>query len=162
MKNKLDISPFCLYPSGQGFAFKRKERVRHEYNKLLRKERKKNAESTSLYKEEYPEHLKHLYMAEAEKLKNEAWTNRVNRSKLRMMKRQEKEEETPECDAPAQQTEAADPETKVDSGTEQTDSVSGNPEPTKAADKQRQGIVFGINTKKITKHYSQAYFSHLL
>ncbi|XP_053200182.1 thyroid transcription factor 1-associated protein 26 homolog [Scomber japonicus] len=120
---------------GQGFAIKRKERVRHEYNKLLRKERKKNPESTSLYREEYPEHLKHLYMAEAEKLKNEAWTNRVNRSKLRM-KKQEKEEETPESDAPTQQTEAADPESKVNSESEQTDSVSGNPEATRAADKE--------------------------
>lgn len=112
---------------GQGFAFKRKQKVKHEYNKLLRKERKKNPESMSLYKEEYPEHLKHLYMAEAEKLKKEAWMNRVNRSKLRM-KGQEKEEEISESDAPAQQTEAADPETEVSSGSELTNSV--NPEPT--------------------------------
>lgn len=66
-------------------------------------------------------------MAEAEKLKKEAWMNRVNRSKLRM-KGQEKEEEISESDAPAQQTEAADPETEVSSGSELTNSV--NPEPT--------------------------------
>ncbi|XP_034434998.1 thyroid transcription factor 1-associated protein 26 homolog [Hippoglossus hippoglossus] len=68
---------------GQGFAFKRKEKVRHEYNKLLRKEKRRNPESKQLYQEEYPEHLRHLYQAEAQKLKQEAWTNRVNRSKLR-------------------------------------------------------------------------------
>ncbi|XP_051911654.1 thyroid transcription factor 1-associated protein 26 homolog [Hippocampus zosterae] len=72
---------------GQGFAFERKEKVKHEYNKILRKEKKKTNKQTSstslLYRDEYPEHLKHLYMAEAEKLRKEVWTNRVNRVKLR-------------------------------------------------------------------------------
>ncbi|XP_022062416.1 thyroid transcription factor 1-associated protein 26 homolog [Acanthochromis polyacanthus] len=116
---------------GQGFAFKRKQRVKHEYNKLLRREKKKNSESKMLYKEEYPEHLRHLYMAEAEKLKNEAWANRVNRSKLRM-KGQEKE--VAENEAAAQPTEAAD--AGVSGGSELTDSVSANPEPTKASEKE--------------------------
>ncbi|XP_061662595.1 thyroid transcription factor 1-associated protein 26 homolog [Syngnathoides biaculeatus] len=81
---------------GQGFAFKRKEKLKHDYNKLMRKEKKKENTHTSLsslYRETYPEHLKHLYLAEAEKLKNESWTNRVNRSKLRM-KVQDREEKT--------------------------------------------------------------------
>uniref|UniRef100_A0A3P8S7R0 Coiled-coil domain containing 59 n=1 Tax=Amphiprion percula TaxID=161767 RepID=A0A3P8S7R0_AMPPE len=116
---------------GQGFAFKRKQRVKHEYNKLLRREKKKNSESKMLYKEEYPEHLRHLYMAEAEKLKNEAWANRVNRSKLRM-KGQEKE--IAENEVAAQPTEAADAE--VSGGSELTDSVSANPEPTAASGKE--------------------------
>ncbi|XP_008291046.1 thyroid transcription factor 1-associated protein 26 homolog [Stegastes partitus] len=117
---------------GQGFAFKRKQKVQHEYNKLLRKEKKKkNPESTMLYKEEYPEHLRHLYVAEAEKLKSEAWANRVNRSKLRM-KRQEKE--VPETEPSAQPTEAADAE--VTGGSELMDSVSGNPEETAASEKE--------------------------
>nr|XP_061809471.1 thyroid transcription factor 1-associated protein 26 homolog [Nerophis lumbriciformis] len=80
---------------GQGFAFKRKEKVRHDYNKLVRKEKKKTDKQTSLsslYHEEYPDHLKHLYMAEAEKLKNEAWTNRLNRVKLRMKGHDQEEE----------------------------------------------------------------------
>ncbi|XP_061523731.1 thyroid transcription factor 1-associated protein 26 homolog [Phycodurus eques] len=80
---------------GQGFAFKRKEKVKHEYNKLVRKEKKKQnmqTSSSSLYRETYPEHLKHLYVAEAEKLKNESWANRVNRAKLRM-KGQDREED---------------------------------------------------------------------
>ncbi|XP_030006210.1 thyroid transcription factor 1-associated protein 26 homolog isoform X2 [Sphaeramia orbicularis] len=113
---------------GQGFAFKRKEKVRHEYNKILRKERKKNPESKTLYKEEYPEHLKHLYMAEAEKLKNEAWTNRVNRSKLRM-KGQMK---IPDMDDTASQT---DLHPEGAGGSEQTDSASGNPEQTEKSEK---------------------------
>ncbi|XP_044199189.1 thyroid transcription factor 1-associated protein 26 homolog [Thunnus albacares] len=139
---------------GQGFAFKRKQRVKHEYNKLLRKERKKNPESMSLYKEEYPEHLKHLYMAEAEKLKNEAWTNRMNRSKLRM-KGQEKGEEIPESDAPAQQTEAAaDPETEVTGGSELTDAVSGNPEPTTTAAEKESLPMSNRMRKKMLKKTS--------
>ncbi|XP_042367324.1 thyroid transcription factor 1-associated protein 26 homolog [Plectropomus leopardus] len=119
---------------GQGFALKRKQKVKHEYNKLLRREKKKkkNPEFNELYKEDYPEHLRHLYMAEAEKLKNEAWTNRLNRSKLRM-KGQEKGEETGENDAAAQQSEAAEPDPEVTGGSEQTDSV--NPEPTAASEK---------------------------
>ncbi|CAM9215646.1 unnamed protein product [Lampetra planeri] len=121
---------------GQGFALKRKEKIKHEYNKLLRKERKKTTGSTSLYKDEYPEHLRHLYMAEAEKLKNEEWTNRVNRSKMRI-KNQETVEEPAESDAQEQlTTEAAglDPET---AGTaELTDSVSEKPESTTATAKE--------------------------
>ncbi|XP_029318368.1 thyroid transcription factor 1-associated protein 26 homolog [Cottoperca gobio] len=124
---------------GQGFALKRKERVKHEYNKLLRKEEKKKNKPVPkvFYKEEYPEHLKHLYMAEAVKLKNEAWTNRVNRSMLRM-KAQDKGEETAENDddddAEAE-AEAADPDSEVTGGSEQTDSGTGNPEPTAASEK---------------------------
>uniref|UniRef100_A0A4W5R8C6 Coiled-coil domain containing 59 n=1 Tax=Hucho hucho TaxID=62062 RepID=A0A4W5R8C6_9TELE len=69
---------------GQGFAFKRKEKVKHEYNKLLRKERRKNTDFKTQYTEQYPEHLRHLYEAEAEKLRNEVKTNRINRTKARM------------------------------------------------------------------------------
>ncbi|XP_004548338.2 thyroid transcription factor 1-associated protein 26 homolog [Maylandia zebra] len=121
---------------GQGFAFNRKQKVKHEYNKLLRKEKKKNPGSKNLYKEEYPEHLRHLYEAEAEKLKKEAWTNRVNRSKLRM-KGQTKEmgegDGEEEDDDEAQQTEAAG-EGEVSGGSELKESVSGNQaEPTSAS-----------------------------
>lgn len=76
---------------GQGFAFKRKAKAKHEYNKLLRKEKKKLSVPKNLYKDEYPEHLKHLYLAEKEKLKKEALTNRVNRSKERMKEKEEEE-----------------------------------------------------------------------
>ncbi|XP_034074745.1 thyroid transcription factor 1-associated protein 26 homolog isoform X2 [Gymnodraco acuticeps] len=102
---------------GQGFALKRKEKVRHEYNKLLRKEKRRTPASKALYKEEYPEHLRHLYVAEAEKLRNEAWTHRLNRTKQRLLG-QEKREETAEDDAPA---EAAEPVPEDAGGSEQTD-----------------------------------------
>ncbi|XP_043963627.1 thyroid transcription factor 1-associated protein 26 homolog [Gambusia affinis] len=105
---------------GQGFAFKKKEKVRHEYNKLLRRERKKNPKANVVYKEEYPEHLKHLYLAEAEQLRKQAWENRVNRSKLRM-KGQMKD--GPESNADV-------PDTDLPGGSELMDSASGNPEPT--------------------------------
>ncbi|XP_030576279.1 thyroid transcription factor 1-associated protein 26 homolog [Archocentrus centrarchus] len=128
---------------GQGFAFKRKQKVKHEYNKLLRKEKKKkNPGSTNLYKEEYPEHLRHLYVAEAERLKKEAWSNRVNRSKLRM-KGQVKEmgegvgeeEDDDDDDDEALQTKAAGEE-RVSVGSELKDAVSGNqPEPMAASQK---------------------------
>lgn len=122
--------------SGQGFAFSRKQKVKHEYNKLLRKGKKNTPENKLLYKEEYPEHLRHLYMAEAEKLRNEAWTNRMNRSKLRM-KGQEKGAEMGENDDDAaRQSEAADPE--VTGGSELTDSVAGTSEsPAAASEKER-------------------------
>lgn len=89
--------------------------------------------SKSLYKEEYPEHLRHLYMAEAEKLKNEAWTHRMNRSKLRM-KGTARGEEGGEGDddaAATLQSETADPDPEV------TDPITGNPEVTTATEKER-------------------------
>ncbi|KAM8739776.1 thyroid transcription factor 1-associated protein 26 homolog [Acanthopagrus schlegelii] len=128
---------------GQGFAFKRKEKVKHEYNKLLRKERKKNPVSKSLYKVEYPEHLRHLYMAEAEKLRNEAWTHRMNRSKLRMKGKERGEERGEDEDdddddeaAAALQSEAVDPDPEVTGGSELTDSVTENPDVTSTTDKE--------------------------
>lgn len=92
--------------------------------------------SKVLYKEEYPEHLRHLYVAEAEKLKHEAWTNRVNRTKLRV-KGQEKRETAVENDAAAQQTEIGDADPEVTVGSEVADSVTGNPEPTAALENER-------------------------
>lgn len=116
--------------SGQGFAFKKKQKVKHEYNKLLRKERKKNSEAKVVYKDEYPEHLKHLYLAEAEKMRNEARANRVNRSKLRMKgKMEEMDEEVDEDEA------AVNEETELAGGSELTD--SRNPKPTSASDRER-------------------------
>lgn len=90
--------------------------------------------SKLLYKEEYPEHLRHLYMAEAEKLKHEAWTNRLNRTKLRM-KGQEKRETTVENYA--EQTEIGDTDPEVTVGSELADSVTGNLEPTTAPENER-------------------------
>ncbi|XP_035002919.2 thyroid transcription factor 1-associated protein 26 homolog [Hippoglossus stenolepis] len=122
---------------GQGFAFKRKEKVRHEYNKLLRKEKRRNPESKQLYQEEYPEHLRHLYQAEAQKLKQEAWTNRVNRSKLRVKRKETEEEETDEDDDDdTKEMEAADPDPEVTGGSEPTGSVTGDADPSAAAEKE--------------------------
>ncbi|CAL8242505.1 unnamed protein product [Merluccius merluccius] len=70
--------------SSQGFAFQRKTKVQHEYNKLLTKARRKSLKPKSQYTEEYPEHLRHLYIAESAKLKNEDLTNRSKRSLSRM------------------------------------------------------------------------------
>ncbi|KAL7828080.1 hypothetical protein AOLI_G00312320 [Acnodon oligacanthus] len=55
---------------GQGFAFKRKQKIQHEYNKLLRKERRRRQDSKAPMTD-FPEHLKHLYMAEQERLDKE-------------------------------------------------------------------------------------------
>ncbi|XP_020782326.1 thyroid transcription factor 1-associated protein 26 homolog [Boleophthalmus pectinirostris] len=74
---------------GQGFAYKRKQKAKNEYFKLLRREKKKTIAPKNVYKDEFPEHLKHLYLAEKEQLKKEAWANRVNRSKLRMKGKEE-------------------------------------------------------------------------
>ncbi|XP_023647125.1 thyroid transcription factor 1-associated protein 26 homolog [Paramormyrops kingsleyae] len=65
---------------GQGFAFKRKQKMQYEYKKLLRKERR-TSETKTQFQDQYPDHLKHLYLAEAEKLKNEEEMNRLKRRK---------------------------------------------------------------------------------
>ncbi|XP_037551562.1 thyroid transcription factor 1-associated protein 26 homolog [Nematolebias whitei] len=114
---------------GQGFAFKKKQKVKHEYNKLLRKERKKDPNPKVLYKEEYPEHLKHLYLAEAEKIRNESRANRVNRSKLRTKEQLEELDE-----------EEDDDKTDFAAGSELTDSVSVNPESTSASERKSLSI----------------------
>ncbi|KAM4039710.1 thyroid transcription factor 1-associated protein 26 [Anomaloglossus baeobatrachus] len=54
---------------GLGFALWRKKQVQLQYQKLLRKQ-KANTKEVS-YSDHYPEHLKHLYEAEEERLKNE-------------------------------------------------------------------------------------------
>uniref|UniRef100_A0A8C9T9C8 Coiled-coil domain containing 59 n=1 Tax=Scleropages formosus TaxID=113540 RepID=A0A8C9T9C8_SCLFO len=65
---------------GQGFALNRRQKVHYEYKKLLRKGDLR-AQSKVRFEEEYPEHLKHLYAAEAEKLSREEESKRRNRSK---------------------------------------------------------------------------------
>eukprot|EP00066_Takifugu_rubripes_P007403 XP_003972910.2 PREDICTED: thyroid transcription factor 1-associated protein 26 [Takifugu rubripes] len=138
---------------GQGFAFKRKQKFKHDYKKLLHKERKnKNKpESKTLYtQDKYPEHLKHLYMAEAEKLKNEVWMHRVNRSKERMRVHEKEEEKGENADAdvdegaPGCQRDSAQPETS--GGAEQTDSVPGNQQP--AAATQRESLPISNRMRK--------------
>lgn len=53
------------------------------------------------------------------------------------MKGQEKGEETGVNDGAACQSDAADPGAEVTGGSELTDSVTGNPEPTAASEKER-------------------------
>ncbi|XP_076015085.1 thyroid transcription factor 1-associated protein 26 homolog [Genypterus blacodes] len=127
---------------GQGFAFKRKQKAEYEYKKLLRKEKLKNPVSKKPYMEDYPEHLKHLYMAEAEKLKNEAWTNRVNRSKHRMRGQGMEKAEEEDVDDAAEAVEA-----EGDSGESgETDAVSEKPEST--ASKQPESLPISNRMKK--------------
>lgn len=142
--------PVLFLVSGQGFAYKRKQKFKHEYNKLLHKERKnKNKpESKNLYSDEkYPEHLRHLYMAEAEKLKNETWTHRVNRSKQRMRVHEKAEEKGENADAHVDedaaecQKDSAEPDTT--GGSELTGLVAGNQEA--AAQREWWGDYFEIN-----------------
>ncbi|KAJ6651435.1 hypothetical protein lerEdw1_021008 [Lerista edwardsae] len=56
---------------GQGFAFWRKQKIQRDYKKLLKKERHAVAQKNVGYTENYPEHLKHLYLAEEEMLKKQ-------------------------------------------------------------------------------------------
>ena len=79
------ISSLSHASSGQGFAFKRKEKVRHEYNKLLRKERKKNQASKVQLEEKYPEHLRHLYLTEKERLDEEEQEKKKKRCEGRAL-----------------------------------------------------------------------------
>ncbi|XP_073507719.1 thyroid transcription factor 1-associated protein 26 [Phyllobates terribilis] len=55
---------------GLGFALWRKKKIQLEYQKLLRKRKKVDTKEVS-YSDHYPEHLKHLYEAEEERLKSE-------------------------------------------------------------------------------------------
>ncbi|XP_039218869.1 thyroid transcription factor 1-associated protein 26 isoform X1 [Crotalus tigris] len=56
---------------GQGFAIWRKQKIQRDYKKLLKKERNVNPQRNVGYTEDYPEHLKHLYLAEEEMLQKQ-------------------------------------------------------------------------------------------
>ncbi|NWU58806.1 TAP26 protein, partial [Dromas ardeola] len=53
---------------GRGFAFRRKQKVERQYRKLLKKRRKVHSQQDDQFTDAYPEHLKHLYLAEEEKM----------------------------------------------------------------------------------------------
>ncbi|KAM6321169.1 thyroid transcription factor 1-associated protein 26 [Aegotheles albertisi] len=54
---------------GRGFAFQRKQKIERQYRKLLKKGRKDHSQQDNQFTDTYPEHLKHLYVAEEEMLK---------------------------------------------------------------------------------------------
>ncbi|XP_054255966.1 thyroid transcription factor 1-associated protein 26 [Indicator indicator] len=54
---------------GRGFAFRRKQKIERQYKKFLKKGRKVDSQQADQFTETYPEHLKHLYLAEEEMLK---------------------------------------------------------------------------------------------
>ncbi|NWH59901.1 TAP26 protein, partial [Geococcyx californianus] len=54
---------------GQGFAFRRKQKIERQYRRLLKKGRKVPSQQNDQFTDTYPEHLKHLYLAEEEMLK---------------------------------------------------------------------------------------------
>lgn len=80
--------------SGQGFALKRKEKIKHEYSKLLRRERWTTKQSNIQWEEEYPEHLKHLYLAEKKRLEEREQENRNKRIKGRAVASEGEEKQT--------------------------------------------------------------------
>uniref|UniRef100_A0A8C8EEU7 Coiled-coil domain containing 59 n=1 Tax=Otus sunia TaxID=257818 RepID=A0A8C8EEU7_9STRI len=61
-------SIFLMF-SGRGFAFRRKQKIERQYRKLLKKGRKVHSQHDNQFTDTYPEHLKHLYLAEEEMLK---------------------------------------------------------------------------------------------
>ncbi|NXC74617.1 TAP26 protein, partial [Anhinga anhinga] len=62
------LTPSLMF-SGRGFAFRRKQKIERQYRKLLKKGRKVNSQQDNQFTDTYPEHLKHLYLAEEEMLK---------------------------------------------------------------------------------------------
>ncbi|NXH58898.1 TAP26 protein, partial [Rhabdornis inornatus] len=59
---------------GRGFAFRRKQKIEQQYRKLLKKRRQVPSRQDDQFTDTYPEHLKHLYLAEEEKLKKQRRT----------------------------------------------------------------------------------------
>lgn len=56
---------------GQGFAFRRKLKIQQNYRKLLWKVKKAPPSQDSQFTDHYPDHLKHLYLAEEERLRKQ-------------------------------------------------------------------------------------------
>ncbi|NXY13362.1 TAP26 protein, partial [Atrichornis clamosus] len=61
-------SLFLIF-SGRGFAFRRKQKIERQYRKLLKKGKQVGSQQDNQFTDTYPEHLKHLYLAEEEMLK---------------------------------------------------------------------------------------------
>ncbi|XP_051974550.1 thyroid transcription factor 1-associated protein 26 homolog [Xyrauchen texanus] len=80
-------------------AFNRKQKIKREYNKLLQKERKKMQHSKVQIQEEYPEHLKHLYQGEKERLDEEEQEKKKKRWKGRTVDEEEEGELTVPMDS---------------------------------------------------------------
>lgn len=68
------LTPFFLTLSGRGFAFRRKQKIERQYRKVLKKRRQVHTQQDDQFTDRYPEHLKHLYLAEEEKLKKQRRT----------------------------------------------------------------------------------------
>ncbi|XP_057597591.1 thyroid transcription factor 1-associated protein 26 [Hippopotamus amphibius kiboko] len=56
---------------GQGFAFRRKLKIQQNYKKLIWREKKAQTSRESQFTDRYPDHLKHLYLAEEERLRKQ-------------------------------------------------------------------------------------------
>lgn len=56
---------------GQGFAFQRKLKIQHNYRKLQWRGKKAQTSQESQFTDHYPDHLKHLYLAEEERLRKQ-------------------------------------------------------------------------------------------
>jgi len=68
---QMHLTPFILVFTGRGFAFRRKQKIERKYRKLLKKEQKICSPQADQFTDTYPEHLKHLYLAEEERLKKQ-------------------------------------------------------------------------------------------
>ncbi|XP_058273661.1 thyroid transcription factor 1-associated protein 26 homolog isoform X4 [Hemibagrus wyckioides] len=95
---------------GKGFAFQRKQKVQQEYKKLLRKEKWRMKDSKPKLEDEYPEHLRHLYMAERQKMNEEEQLNKDRRRKGRSGDVGEEEEQSTFASSVARTSETGSPE----------------------------------------------------
>uniref|UniRef100_A0A8D2NYM1 Coiled-coil domain containing 59 n=1 Tax=Zosterops lateralis melanops TaxID=1220523 RepID=A0A8D2NYM1_ZOSLA len=69
LKRAGEFNSLFLLLSGRGFAFRRKQKIERQYRRLLKKRKQVHSQQGDQFTETYPEHLKHLYLAEEEKLK---------------------------------------------------------------------------------------------
>ncbi|NWR52742.1 TAP26 protein, partial [Regulus satrapa] len=64
-----EFNSLLLLLSGRGFAFRRKQKIQQQYRRFLKKRRQVQSQRDDQFTDTYPEHLKHLYLAEEERLK---------------------------------------------------------------------------------------------
>ncbi|KAJ8373640.1 hypothetical protein SKAU_G00042200 [Synaphobranchus kaupii] len=70
----------AVYKKDRGSLSNGNGKTQHEYNKLLLKEKTRNPLKTT-FEPDYPEHLKHLYQAEAVELRKQEQMNQLRRRK---------------------------------------------------------------------------------
>ncbi|KAL6085019.1 hypothetical protein STEG23_021088, partial [Scotinomys teguina] len=132
----------------QGFAFRRKLKIQQNYKKLLWKVQKAPVSQESQFTDHYPDHLKHLYLAEEERL-------RKQQRKVGLPPSEEQvDQPLPEDEGNPEQTFSEEPSSNCQPQPEQLGTLNSIPKKRKKTSNQRaQEEYERVQAKRAAKKY---------